>query len=135
MVYQQMGLLALSDGVSSEMSALLESDTDAARFAVEYFCRQVRACAAIGGFSAKAGGIDALVFTAGIGEHASLVRTLICEPLGFLGFHLDGQANQTHATVLNSVSSKPIVRVTADEEHMIFLLVQALRQCITERII
>ena len=120
MVYHQMGLFALSDGESSEMSALVASNTAAARFAVEYFCRQVRA--AIGGFAAQAGGIDALVFTAGIGEHSGLVRSLVCAPLGFLGFQLDDQANQAHATVLNGHSSKPILRVAADEEAMIYFL-------------
>lgn len=122
-VYHKMGLLALSDGEDSEMSALIDSNSDAAHFALAYFCRQVRA--AIGGFAAKVGGIDALVFTAGIGEHSSLVRTLVCEPLDFLGFHLDDQANQAHADVLSRHSSKPILRVAADEEGMIYLLTQA----------
>jgi acetate kinase len=122
MVYHRMGLFALSDMESSEMSELVASNTDAAHFAVEYFCLQVRA--AIGGFAAKVGGIDALVFTAGIGEHSMLVRKSVCEPLGFLGFHLDDQANQSHATVLNGHSSKPILRVEADEEAMIYFLTQ-----------
>jgi len=93
---------------------------------VDYFCRQVRA--AIGGFAAKAGGIDALVFTAGIGEHSSPVRAMICDPLDFLGFRLDEQANQSHAAVLSSHSSKPILRVPADEEGMIRLLTEAFLQ-------
>jgi len=126
MVFHRMGLLALSDGEGSEMSALVTSDSDAARFAVDYFCRQVRG--AIGGFAAKAGGIDALVFTAGIGEHSSLVRSLVCEPLGFLGFRLDDQANQAQATVLSDRSSKPVLRVAADEEAMIALLTRAFHQ-------
>jgi acetate kinase len=121
-VYHQMGLFALSEGESSEMSELAASNTDAAHFAVEYFCRQVRA--AIGGFAAKAGGIDALVFTAGIGEHSTLVRKSVCEPLDFLGFRLDDQANQAHAIVLNRPSSKPVLRVAADEESTIYLLAQ-----------
>jgi acetate kinase len=120
MVYHRMGLLALSDGENSEMSALLASDSDAARFAVDYFCRQVRA--AIGAMAAKVGGIDALVFTAGIGEHAASVRELICAPLDFLGFRLDPQANQVHATRLSRSDSKPILRIAADEEGMIHRL-------------
>ncbi|MBI3480484.1 MAG: acetate kinase [Nitrosomonadales bacterium] len=124
MVYHRMGLLALSDGESSEMSALLESGSDAAFFALEYFCWQVRA--AIGGFAAKAGGIDALVFTAGIGEHSSVVRAMVCGPLEFLGFHLDDGANQAHLTMLGRASSKPIVRIAADEEETIYLLTREL---------
>lgn len=114
LIYHQMGLLALSDGVSNEMSELVVSDSSAARFAVAYFSRQV--CAAIGAYAAKAGGIDALVFSGGIGEHSSLVRSLVCDPLAFLGFAMNQQANQDNQTFLNLPSSKPILIVAADEE-------------------
>lgn len=123
LVYHQMGLLALSDGESNEMSDLLASNSEAARFAVEYYCRQVRA--AIGAYAAKAGGLDALVFTAGIGEHAAKVRTLVCEQLGFLGFELDTEANRTHAIRLNSSTSKPVLMIAADEENEIARLTAA----------
>ncbi|HEY7986009.1 MAG TPA: acetate kinase [Methylophilaceae bacterium] len=114
LIYQQMGLLALSDGVSNEMSELLASDSSSARFAIEYFSRQIRA--AIGSYAAKAGGIDALVFTGGIGEHSALVRALVCERLEFLGLALDQRSNQQHQTFLNLASSKPVLIVAADEE-------------------
>jgi len=114
LVYQKMGLLALSDGESSEMSALVQSSSNDAKFAVEYFARQVRG--AIGSYAAKCGGIDALVFTGGIGEHSSEVRKLICNQLGFLGFSLNEAANQSHLTTLNTTSSKPILIIPADEE-------------------
>lgn len=114
LIYEKSGLLALSDGESSEMSALATSNSEAASFAVDYFARQVRA--AIGSYAAKSGGIDALVFTGGIGEHAMQVRTLICEQLRFLGFALNIKANQANLAILNSASSKPILIVPADEE-------------------
>ena len=114
LVYQRMGLLALSDGESNEMSELLVSTSQSASFAVEYFARQIRA--AIGSYAAKSGGIDALVFTGGIGEHAEKVRSLVCEPLGFLGFDLDVLANQQHANPISTQQSKPILIVSADEE-------------------
>jgi acetate kinase len=114
LVYHHMGLLALSDGESNEMSDLLASGTRAARFAVDYYCRQVRA--AIGAYAAKAGGLDALVFTAGIGERAAEVRRLVCEPLGFLGLSLDPHANQSHHTVLSLPDSMPVLLIPADEE-------------------
>ncbi|MDP3743331.1 MAG: acetate kinase [Methylotenera sp.] len=114
LIYQQMGLLALSDGESSEMSALVQSSSKAAKFAVEYFARQVRA--AIGSYAAKSGGIDALVFTGGIGEHSAQVRTLICEPLAFMGFNLNQEANQAHLTAISTASSKPALIIAADEE-------------------
>ncbi len=116
-VFHKMGLLALSGCESSEMNELLSSRSEHAQFAVEYFCRQVRA--AIGGFAAKAGGIDALVFTGGIGEHAAEVREKICEPLAFLGFALDQAANRSGANIIGLAGYKPVLIVPADEEVMI----------------
>lgn len=116
-VFHKMGLLALSGGESSEMNALVSSNSEPAKFAVAYFCRQV--CAAIGGFAAKAGGIDAIVFTGGIGEHSPEIRARICEPLAFLGFRLDNAANQTGRDNINLNGSKPVLVVPADEESMI----------------
>jgi acetate kinase len=120
LVYHRMGLLALSDGESNEMSDLLASDTPAARFAVAFFAREVRA--AIGAYAAKSGGLDALVFTGGIGEHAAEIRTLACEPLAFLGITLDQQANLAHATMLSLPDSRPVLLIPADEEAEIALL-------------
>lgn len=117
MVFHKMGLLALSAGESSEMSKLLSSRSENAKFAVEYFCRQVRA--AIGGFAAKTGGIDALVFTGGIGEHSAEVREKICAPLEFLGFVLDQSANLSEDNKISLAGHKPVLIVPADEEVMI----------------
>lgn len=116
-VFHKMGLLALSNGESSEMSNLLASDSAQAKFAVSYFCRQVRA--AIGGLAAKSGGIDALVFTGGIGEHSTLIRETICTPLDFLGFKLDNTANEAGLIRIESKGSKAILVIPADEETMI----------------
>ena len=121
LVYRHMGLLALSDDESSDMAELLASPRPAARFAVDYFCRQVSG--AIGGFAARAGGIDALVFTAGIGEHAAGIRAQVCAPLAFMGIQLDPDANRRHDTRLHAGSSKPVLRIPADEESMIHDLV------------
>ena len=124
LVYHQMGLLALSDGESNEMAELLASESQAARFAVEYYARQVSA--AIGAYAAKAGGIDALVFSGGIGEHASRVRTLICAPLAFMGIALDAEANNRHAPQLHAPQSIPVLIIPADEESEIARLTAAL---------
>ena len=117
MVFHKMGLMALSAGESSEMNELLSSNSENAQFAVDYFCRQVRA--AIGGFAAKAGGIDALVFTGGIGEHSAEIREKICVPLSFLGFALDQTANHSGMTDIGLAGHKPVLIVPADEEVMI----------------
>jgi acetate kinase len=116
-VFHRMGLLALSNGESSEMSDLLASGSAQAEFAVDYFCREVRA--AIGSLAAKSGGVDALVFTGGIGEHAASIRREICKPLDFLGFSLDDDANQANSARIEGKDSKPMLVVPADEEAMI----------------
>jgi len=116
-VFHQMGLLALSDGESSEMSDLLNSQSTSARFAVEYFCSQISG--SIGSLAAKAGGIDALVFTGGIGENAANVRAAICRTLSFMGIKLDPAANTENAARIAIAGSKPVCIVTADEERMI----------------
>ena len=124
LIYEKSGLFALSNGESSDMSVLVKSDSTNAKFAVEFFARQVRA--AIGSYAAKAGGINALVFTGGIGEHSTQIRTLVCEPLGFLGFALNAEANQANLATLNTASSKPVLIVTADEEAEIARLAENL---------
>ncbi|MFA5826820.1 MAG: acetate kinase, partial [Gallionellaceae bacterium] len=116
-VFHKMGLLALSNGESSEMSNLLASDSAQAKFAINYFCRQVRA--AIGSLAAKSGGIDALVFTGGIGEHSPVIREEICAPLDFLGFKLDNEANRTASVRIERKGAKPTLVIPADEEAMI----------------
>ncbi len=116
-VFHQMGLLALSDGENAEMESLLASHSQNAKFAVEYFCQQVRG--AIGALASKAGGVDALVFTAGIGEHSSIVRQKICAPLSFLGIALDNALNESSASRVELHGSKPIAIIPADEEMMI----------------
>lgn len=120
MVFHKMGLLALSNGESSEMKDLLMSESTHAKFAVEYFCCQVRA--AIGSLAAKAGGIDALVFTGGIGEHSPRIRELICAPLGFLGLSLDRVANSASLMRIECNSSMPVLVIPSDEEKRIHCL-------------
>jgi len=116
-VFHKMGLLALSGNESAEMQDLLASNTAQAKFAVEYFCQQVRA--AIGALASKAGGVDALVFTAGIGEHSPEIRQKICTPLAFMGFSLNTELNLVGAARIEQPSSKPIVIIPADEEIII----------------
>jgi acetate kinase len=126
LTFHGMGLLALSDGFSADMAKLTASQEPAARFAVDYFCRQVSG--AIGALAAKAGGIDALVFTAGIGEHSPQVRAKVCGSLDFLGFILDERKNLGDETSLGVPGSKPILCVAADEAGMMSDLVRSLLQ-------
>ena len=116
-VYHEMGLLALSNGESPEMTDLLASKSRHARFAIDYFCSSVRA--AIGAFAAKAGGVDALVFSGGIGEHSPEIRRKIIAPLAFLGFSLDEHANLADHQRISGSDSRPVLVVPADEEIII----------------
>ena len=109
------GLIGVS-GISSDMKTLLEKSSMElhAAQAVEMFCYQARK--AVGGLSAVLGGLDALVFTGGIGERATPIRRLICEGLDFLGIRLDPEKNAAHAAIISSKDSPCTVRVIPTNE-------------------
>jgi acetate kinase len=99
-----------------------ESEDVRAAEAVALFCYQVKKW--IGAFAAALGGLDTLVFTAGIGEHESEVRGRICEGLEFLGIELDDRQNANNAGVISKDGSRVTVRVIhTDEEQMIAKMV------------
>ena len=111
------GLKALS-GLSGDMQELLASESDDAQSAVDYFVYQV--CRQIGSMAATLGGLDALVFTAGIGEHAVEIRKRICEKSEWLGLTLDEQKNQQGISQINTDDSDASIWVIAtDEEKLI----------------
>ena len=93
LLYKQSGLLGIS-GISNDMRDLVDSPSPAARLAVDYFVYQV--AKHIGSLAAVLGGVDALVFTAGIGEHSVEIRRRICEASAWLGVALDATANASH---------------------------------------
>lgn len=118
MLYERSGLLGLSGGVSSEMEALLESDAPAAREAVEIFV--YRCQREIGSLAAALGGLDAVVFTGGIGENAPAIRARICAGLGWLGLALDATANAAGRTRISEEDAKvPVFMITTDEESVL----------------
>jgi acetate kinase len=90
LIYQQSGLLGVS-GISSDMRALLESPDPRAKLAVDLFVYRIGR--EIGSLAAALGGIDALVFTAGIGERAAPIRERVCRDAAWLGVKLDEAAN------------------------------------------
>jgi acetate kinase len=90
LLYKESGLLGVS-GISQDMRELLASEKPEAKEAVDLFC--YRAVREIGSLAAAIGGLDALVFTGGIGEHAAPVRERICRQLGWLGLEFDAAAN------------------------------------------
>lgn len=113
------GLLGIS-GVSSDMQALLEirdREPHAAQ-AIELFCYSARKH--IAAMSAALGGVDALVFTGGIGEHAAPIRTEICSELQFLGIELDPQANaRNDRSIGRSHGRARVLVIPTDEDRMI----------------
>jgi acetate kinase len=122
-VNSESGLFGVSE-ISSDMRDLLERESTDVRAAeaVALFCYQVKKW--IGAFAAALGGLDILVFTAGIGENAPEVRTRICAGLGFLGIELDEGRNANNASVISREGSRVTVRVIhTDEEQMIAKMV------------
>jgi len=113
------GLRGLSGG-SADMEALLSArgagDASAA-LAIEVFCRT--AAKQVAALVTVMGGIDTLVFTAGIGEHAPAVRADIASRLGFLGLQLDPAANDAAAPVISDSSSAVTVRVVPTDEDLV----------------
>jgi acetate kinase len=117
LLYRESGLLGVS-GISSDMRTLLESDAPEAREAVELFC--YRAVREIGSLAAALGGLDVLVFTGGIGEHAAPVRQMIMDGCGWLGLAADQAANTRHGPQLTRADSSVLaLALPTDEEQMI----------------
>jgi acetate kinase len=113
------GLLGLSE-TSEDMHDLLEREgTDPrAAEAVDLFCYQARKT--VGALAAVLGGLDALVFTGGIGEHAAPVRERICRGLELLGVAVDPRRNAAHAPLISPLGNPVAVRIIpTDEERMI----------------
>ncbi|MGF6600802.1 acetate kinase [Paraburkholderia sp. GAS448] len=116
LVYRQSGLLGVS-GLSSDMRALLASDDERARFAVDLFTYRIGR--ELGSLVAAARGIDALVFTAGIGEHAPAIRERVCREADWLGIELDPAANETGGPRISTTTSKVAVWVIPTNEETI----------------
>ena len=116
MLYKQSGLLGIS-GTSNDMRDLLGSPEPAARLAVDYFV--YRAAKEIGALAAVLGGIDGLVFTAGIGENSAEVRSRICEASAWLGIDLDAEANQARGARISRTGSRVSAWVIPTNEELI----------------
>jgi acetate kinase len=117
LVNRQAGLLGVS-GTSGDMQELLEREPSdpAAAEAVALFCYQARKF--LGALVAVLGGLETLVFTGGIGEHAAAIRQRICADLAFLGLRLDAQRNARHAPVISGDQSAVTVRVIRTDEDL-----------------
>jgi len=114
-LYHWSGLLALSES-SSDMRDLVESDEPAARLAVDYFV--YRAAKEIGAHAAVLGGLDGLVFTAGIGENSTDIRQRICESCAWLGIEIDRETNLRNAPCISTRASRVSAWVIPTNEEL-----------------
>ena len=117
LLYHESGLLGLS-GISSDMRDLLANESAPARLAVDVFCYRARR--ELGSLAAALGGLDAIVFTAGIGENQPEIRARICRDAEWLGVQLDREANLKHGPRISAADSAVSAWVVpTDEETMI----------------
>jgi len=114
-LYHRSGLLGLS-GKSDDMRELQESTDPDAQLAVNYFVYAMTKYA--GAYASVLGGLDALVFTAGIGEHSAIVRSRLCASLAWLGVHIDEQANATNQLCISKPDSAVSVWVIPTNEEL-----------------
>jgi acetate kinase len=115
MLYERAGLLGLS-GISGDMRALEESTDALAAAAIEYFVYAITKYT--GAYAAVLGGLDAFVFTAGIGEHSVPVRAALCSKLAWLGVKLDKQANASGGPRISAPDSSVSVWVIPTNEEL-----------------
>jgi acetate kinase len=117
LIYHESGLLGLS-GISSDMRTLLGSADPRARLAIDVYVYRIRR--ELGSLAGALGGLDALVFTAGVGENAAAIRERVCRDAGWLGLTLDAAANATGGPRISAPDSRVAAWVIpTDEELMI----------------
>ena len=117
LIYRESGLLGVS-GISSDMRALLASEDPRAQLAIDLYVYRIRR--EMGSLAAALGGLDAIVFTAGIGEHARAIRERVCRDAAWLGVELDGAANDKGGPRISASSSRVSVwTISTNEELMI----------------
>src|SRR5439155_7587763 len=117
LINRHSGLLGVS-GHSADMRDLLQREATDQRCAdaIALFCYQ--ATKFIGAYTAALGGLDVLVFTGGIGEHAAIIRDRICAGLDCIGINLDRLANESHAPVISASTGAVLVRVMKTNEDL-----------------
>jgi acetate kinase len=117
LIYNESGLLGVS-GISSDMRTLLGSDDARAKRAVDLYCYRIRR--ELGSLAAALGGLDAIVFTAGIGENSAAIRERVCGDAQWLGVALDRGANERGGPRLSTEwSSVAVWAIPTNEELMI----------------
>ena len=117
LLYHQSGLLGVS-GISSDMRTLLASSDPRARLAIDLYCYRIRR--EIGSLAAALGGLDAIVFTAGIGQNSAAIREQVCRDAAWLGVELDPTANAAGGPRISTPGSRASAwSIPTNEELMI----------------
>lgn len=132
LLYEESGLLGVS-GISNDMAVLQASTAAEAEEAIDLFC--YRASGELAALATAIGGVDAIVFTAGIGENCARIRSLICDRLGWMGVHLDATANDRHASRINSSDSTvDVLVIRTDEEAVVARATYSLTTALTDQL-
>ncbi|WP_114007906.1 acetate/propionate family kinase [Cohaesibacter intestini] len=116
LLYRESGLLGISE-ISNDMRDLQDNPDPRAQLAVDYFCSRV--AKQIVSLAVSTGGLDALVFTAGIGEHGPIIRKKIGDYLNWIGIRIDPARNDANASQISEDGSLPVYIIPTDEEIMI----------------
>jgi acetate kinase len=115
LLYQRSGLLGVS-GLSSDMRTLLASELPAAKQAVDLLVYRIGR--ELGSLIGALGGLDALVFTGGIGEHAHEIRARVCQQAGWIGIRLDEAANASGGPRISRAASAPSAWMIPTDENL-----------------
>jgi acetate kinase len=115
LIYQESGLMGVS-GISSDMRTLLASDDDRARLAIDLYVYRIRR--ELGSLAGALGGLDAIVFTAGVGENAPVIRERVCRDARWLGLTLDDAANSTGGIRISTPASSVSAWVIPTNEEL-----------------
>ena len=129
LIYQQSGLLGVS-GISSDMRVLLTSSEASAKAAIDLYVYRI--ARELGSLAAALGGLDAIVFTAGIGENSAQLRERICRDADWLGVEVDGDANRGHAQRIHRSGSRVGVFVVPTNEEL--MIARHTRDLLTARV-
>jgi acetate kinase len=119
LLYNESGVFGVS-GISDDMRTLLASDDPSAKEAVALFVYRIKR--ELGSMAAALGGIDALVFTAGIGEHAAEIRRRVCEDAAWLGVYLDQGANLVGRAMISRAGGRTSAWVIPTDEDLMIAL-------------
>ena len=115
LLYHESGVKGVS-GLTADMKTLLESSDPKARLAVDLYCYRI--AQELGSLAAALGGLDALVFTGGVGENAAAIRARVCVDAAWLGLQLDQDANRRGGPMISAAGSRAAAWIVPTDEEL-----------------